>query len=58
MAAVLPELPDLYPPRPVQCTCRRQVEREINIHINLVHDNIIGLFGAFEDENNVYLVQE
>jgi aurora kinase len=37
---------------------RRQVEREINIHINLSHENIIGLYGAFEDDNNVYLVQE
>ena len=37
---------------------RRQVEREINIHINIKHENVIGLFGAFEDDNNVYLVQE
>ena len=37
---------------------RRQIEREISIHLNLTHDNIISLFGAFEDDNNVYLVSD
>ena len=34
------------------------MEREIRIHIALNHDNIIKLYAAFEDEKNVYLVQE
>ena len=33
------------------------MEREISIQINLNHESIIGLFGSFEDENNIYLVQ-
>ena len=41
------------------CTLSRyQVEREIRIHIALDHDHIIKLYTAFEDEKNVYLVQE
>jgi serine/threonine protein kinase len=38
--------------------CRYQVEREIRIHIQLDHVNIIKLYAAFEDEKNVYMVQE
>jgi aurora kinase len=38
--------------------CRYQVEREIRIHIALDHENIIKLYAAFEDEKNVYMVQE
>lgn len=34
------------------------MEREIRIHIQLDHVNIIKLFAAFEDEKNVYMVQE
>jgi len=34
----------------------RQVEREIQIHSRIGHDNIILLYGAFEDENCIYLV--
>lgn len=34
------------------------MEREIRIHIGLCHENIIKLFAAFEDEKNVYMVQE
>jgi aurora kinase len=37
---------------------RYQVEREIRIHIQLDHVNIIKLFAAFEDEKHVYMVQE
>ena len=37
---------------------RYQVEREIRIHIVLDHENIIKLYAAFEDEKNVYMVQE
>ena len=33
------------------------MEREISIQINLTNENIIGLVGSFEDENNIYLVQ-
>lgn len=35
-----------------------QVEREIRIHGKLNHNNIIKLFAAFEDAENVYLAQE
>ena len=35
-----------------------QVEREIRIHSRLSHDNIIQLYAAFEDDSNVYMVQE
>lgn len=35
-----------------------QVEREIRIHSQLRHENIIQLFAAFEDAENVYLAQE
>ena len=43
---------------PVAHPSRFQVEREINIHIGLEHENIIRLFAAFEDEKNFYMVQE
>ena len=36
---------------------RYQVEREIRIHIDLEHENVIRLHAAFEDEKNVYMVQ-
>jgi serine/threonine protein kinase len=42
----------------VMHVCRYQVEREIRIHIQLDHVNIIKLFAAFEDEKHVYMVQE
>jgi len=35
-----------------------QVEREIRIHSGLDHANIIQLYAAFEDDANVYMVQE
>lgn len=35
-----------------------QVEREIRIHSRLSHENIIQLHAAFEDDSNVYMVQE
>ncbi|KAL3135413.1 hypothetical protein ABBQ32_007595 [Trebouxia sp. C0010 RCD-2024] len=35
-----------------------QVEREIRIHCRLSHGNIIQLYAAFEDDSNVYMVQE
>ena len=35
-----------------------QVEREIRIHSQLNHKNIIRLYAAFEDSDNVYLAQE
>lgn len=34
------------------------MEREVRLHINLHHENIIHLFAAFEDEKHVYMVQE
>ena len=43
---------------PTMCHCRYQVEREIRIHIALEHEHIIKLYSAFEDEKNVYMVQE
>lgn len=33
------------------------MEREVRLHINLHHDNIIHLYAAFEDEKHVYMVQ-
>eukprot|EP00195_Chlamydomonas_chlamydogama_P004613 CAMPEP_0202918608 /NCGR_PEP_ID=MMETSP1392-20130828/73875_1 /ASSEMBLY_ACC=CAM_ASM_000868 /TAXON_ID=225041 /ORGANISM="Chlamydomonas chlamydogama, Strain SAG 11-48b" /LENGTH=478 /DNA_ID=CAMNT_0049611715 /DNA_START=294 /DNA_END=1727 /DNA_ORIENTATION=+ len=48
----------LYRKRKLSTLNRYQVEREIRIHINLNHENIIKLFAAFEDEKNVYMVQE
>ena len=35
-----------------------QVEREIRLHSQLQHPNIIQLLAAFEDDNNVFLVTE
>ena len=35
-----------------------QVTREIKIHSALRHAHIIDLYAAFEDADNVYLVQE
>ncbi len=35
-----------------------QVEREIQIHSQLDHENVVKLFAAFEDAENVYLAQE
>ncbi|DBA84709.1 TPA: hypothetical protein ACH3X1_005961 [Trebouxia sp. C0004] len=35
-----------------------QVEREVRIHSRLDHANIIQLYAAFEDDANVYMVQE
>ena len=34
------------------------MKREIRIHIELQHANIIKLYAAFEDDANVYMVQE
>ncbi|KAL6752713.1 kinase-like domain-containing protein [Haematococcus lacustris] len=48
----------LYRKRKLSTLNRYQVEREIRIHIQLDHVNIIKLFVAFEDEKNVYMVQE
>eukprot|EP00792_Barthelona_sp_PAP020_P012974 TRINITY_DN788_c0_g1_i1.p1 TRINITY_DN788_c0_g1~~TRINITY_DN788_c0_g1_i1.p1 ORF type:complete len:305 (+),score=68.02 TRINITY_DN788_c0_g1_i1:30-944(+) len=35
-----------------------QFNREVSIQTKLFHNNIIRLFGLFEDEDNVYLIQE
>eukprot|EP00798_Chlamydomonas_sp_ICE-L_P023019 gene23019-30213_t len=48
----------LYRKRKLSILNRYQVEREIRIHIALEHENIIKLYAAFEDEKNVYMVQE
>lgn len=48
----------LYRKRKLSTLNRYQVEREIRLHINLNHENIIRLFAAFEDEKHVYMVQE
>ena len=32
------------------------IRREIQIHIRLIHDNIIRLFSYHEDENSFYLI--
>lgn len=48
----------LYRKRKLSTLNRYQVEREIRIHISLNHEYIIKLYAAFEDEKNVYLVQE
>ncbi|GAX80680.1 hypothetical protein CEUSTIGMA_g8115.t1 [Chlamydomonas eustigma] len=48
----------LYRKKKLSTLNRYQVEREIRIHINMEHENIIRLYAAFEDEKNVYMVQE
>ncbi|MEW5298547.1 MAG: hypothetical protein WDW38_000717 [Sanguina aurantia] len=48
----------LYRKRKLSTLNRYQVEREIRIHIALQHQHIIRLHVAFEDEKNVYMVQE
>ncbi len=48
----------LYRKRKLSLLNRYQVEREIRIHIQLEHENVIRLYVAFEDEKNVYMVQE
>lgn len=48
----------LYRKRKLTALNRIQVEREINIHIGITHENIIKLYAAFEDNKNVYLVLE
>lgn len=47
----------LLPARPPPPSYRYQVEREMRIHIQLDHINIIKLYAAFEDDKNVYMVQ-
>ncbi|XP_027708925.1 inactive serine/threonine-protein kinase PLK5 [Vombatus ursinus] len=37
---------------------RRQVEREIELHSQLRHRNVVGFHGHFADQDNVYLVLE
>ncbi|XP_074060694.1 inactive serine/threonine-protein kinase PLK5 [Macrotis lagotis] len=37
---------------------RRQVEREIELHCQLRHRNVVGFHGHFADQDNVYLVLE
>jgi len=37
---------------------RKQVEREIQIHSAISHENIIKMYGAFEDTDHVYLLLE
>ncbi|XP_044527838.1 inactive serine/threonine-protein kinase PLK5 [Gracilinanus agilis] len=37
---------------------RRQVEREIELHSQLRHRNVVGFHGHFADRDNVYLVLE
>ena len=34
------------------------MEREIRIHSQLFHQNIVSLYAAFEDADHVYLAQE
>ena len=41
----------------VSDVCRAQVQREVRLQVGLNHPGIIGLLGAFEDEQHVYLVQ-
>uniref|UniRef100_A0A7S3VNV4 Protein kinase domain-containing protein n=1 Tax=Dunaliella tertiolecta TaxID=3047 RepID=A0A7S3VNV4_DUNTE len=48
----------LYRKRKLSTMNRYQVEREMRIHIQLDHVNIIKLYAAFEDDKNVYMVQE
>jgi len=48
-------MPSNHPPNQYPCV---QVEREIQIHSQLHHENVIKLFAAFEDAENVYLAQE
>ncbi|ORD94710.1 IPL1 [Enterospora canceri] len=36
----------------------RNIRREIEIHLNMEHKNIIGMYGYFYDRNNLYCVLE
>ena len=35
-----------------------QVQREIEIHSQLIHPNIVNFYGAFEDDSHYYIVEE
>jgi serine/threonine protein kinase len=39
------------------CPCR-QIEREMNVQALLHHPHILQIYGAFEDDTFVYLVQQ
>ena len=60
LVRVLTDISDSISKRPLSCirclSC--QVAREIRIHSRLDHANIIQLYAAFEDDANVYMVQE
>lgn len=43
---------------PPTLPCRYQVQREITLHLQLEHENVIQLYAAWEDDQAVYLVQE
>eukprot|EP00882_Tetradesmus_deserticola_P025483 GHRQ01027997.1.p1 GENE.GHRQ01027997.1~~GHRQ01027997.1.p1 ORF type:complete len:309 (+),score=110.36 GHRQ01027997.1:200-1126(+) len=47
-----------YKKRKLSPLNRCQVAREINIHAQLDHPNVIALYAAFEDNDKVYLLQE
>ncbi|KAG1671346.1 hypothetical protein FOA52_002956 [Chlamydomonas sp. UWO 241] len=48
----------LYRKSKLTAVTREQVERELQIHIRLNHENIIKLFAAYEDGDHVYMVLE
>jgi len=52
------DISNSIPRNPVAQCLSCQVEREIRIHSRLDHANIIQLYAAFEDDANVYMVQE
>eukprot|EP00775_Hariotina_reticulata_P007067 gene7067-7280_t len=47
-----------YKKRKLSALNRRQVAREVTIHAQLDHPNVIALYAAFEDNDKVYLLQE
>jgi serine/threonine protein kinase len=48
----------MYAKEKLHPVCLRQIEREIAIHSQLSHPNIVSLYGAFEDRKFYYLVME
>jgi aurora kinase len=48
----------MYAKKRMHPVCLRQVEREIAIHSQLNHKNIVNLYGAFQDSEFYYLVLE
>eukprot|EP00873_Tetraselmis_striata_P019212 jgi/Tetstr1/439476/TSEL_027908.t1 len=56
--SAIPVALKIYKKRKLGILNMRQVEREIQIHIQIQHANVVDLYGAFEDESRIYLVMQ